>query len=395
MTVADMHGAVPALAFPAAEFAARRDRLLEAMLRERMDAVVLADASNYYYVSGMSCQLVLGLMALVLRSDGRGFWIGRRMEMANVESFIAAAGWSAIARGIADEEDAYAVAGAALASLVRAGARVGFELDVRGPPYNAVATMAAQVPGIDVVNASPLVHGLRAVKTPAELACLARSGEMTARVLRSAIGGIVEGKTDTAVALDVAAAMAEVGSDPLPCVPFVAAGERSALAHATYAGIPIGRGEPITIETGAVHRRYCAPAYRIAMIGRPADAVRRLHDASRDALLAALAGLGPGMTSHQGDRLVRDSLGKSGFLEYFTVRAGYSVGLGFAPSWDEDHIMKLRPDDGRVVRAGMVFHVVPALYRPGAGAICCSNTVEITENGARALVPIEAELQVV
>src|SRR5690606_41375184 len=90
--------------------------------------------------------------------------------------------------------------------------------------------------------------------------------------------------------------MAAEGSDPLPCVPFVTAGPRSALAHSTYANIPIKRGELITVETGAVYKKYCAPTYRIAMIGQPSDDLRRLHDASRDAPLAALAKSVPGTT---------------------------------------------------------------------------------------------------
>lgn len=384
-----------ALPFSPEEFAARRERILAQMQRQKLDAIVLTSAPNYYYAAGLSFQVILGLMSLVLRSDGRGFWIGRRTEMGNVQSFIAAAGWSEIARGIADEEDTFGAAGEALAKLVPAGARVGFELDARTIPYSGIVTMAAAVPGLEIANASPIVEGLRAVKTAAELDALNTSAQMTARVIKGAVSKIVEGQTDTELALNIFAGMAAEGSDPLPCVPFVTAGPRSALAHSTYANIPINRGELITVETGAVYKKYCAPTYRIAMIGQPSDDLRRLHDASRDALLAALEKFGPGITSHEGDRIVRESIERSGYLDYFTVRAAYSIGLGFSPSWDEDHIMKLRPNDDRVVQPGMVFHVVPALYKPGAGAVCCSNTVQITENGAKAMVPVEAELLVV
>ena len=84
-----------------------------------------------------------------------------------------------------------------------------------------------------------------------------------------------------------------------------------------------------------------------------------------------------------------------GQVEWFPVRAGYSIGLGFVPSWDEDHIMKLRPNDNRVLEPGMAFHVVPSLYKPGTGVACCSNSFLITEAGAEPLVPIEAELIIV
>ena len=141
--------------------------------------------------------------------------------------------------------------------------------------------------------------------------------------------------------------------------------------------------------------RYCAPVYRIAMRGEPSAELARFHDASRAGLLAGMEKIGPGLTSHDADRVVREAISEAGYLEYFTVRAGYSVGLGFVPSWDEDHIMKLRPNDTRLLEPGMVFHLVPALYKAGVGAVCCSNTVHVTENGLEALVPIEPELLVV
>jgi Xaa-Pro dipeptidase len=247
-------------------------------------------------------------------------------------------------------------------------------------------------PGISPVNISGLVEAFRAVKSAAEIACLREAGKLTAAVHREMLAKLVEGQTDSELATNCFAALARLGSDPLPMAPLVVAGARSALAHATYANIPIRRGELITQEFGGVVKRYCAPTYRVAMIGQPSAEARRFHDASRDALLAGLDKIGPGMTSHDADRVVRESIQRSGYLDYFTVRAAYSVGLGFVPSWDEDHIMKLRPNDTRIVKPGMVFHLVPALYKPGLGAACCSNTICVTEDGVEALVPIEPEL---
>ena len=131
------------------------------------------------------------------------------------------------------------------------------------------------------------------------------------------------------------------------------------------------------------------------MIGQPSDEARRFHDASLAGLLAGLKGIGPGMTSHDADRTVREAIDRSGYLEYFTVRAAYSVGIGFPPTWDEDYIMKLRPNDQRIVKPGMVFHLVPALYKLGLGAACCSSSIAVNNNGVEVLTPIEPQLFIV
>ncbi|RTM09847.1 MAG: aminopeptidase P family protein [Hyphomicrobiales bacterium] len=380
------------LPFEKEEFAWRRERLLDLMKRADMDALVLSSVSNYYYVSGLATNVPLGVLALVIRSDGRGFWIGRRSEMTNVETFMVASAWSEIARAIADEENTYEVVGQAIAKLMPAGAKVGFELNAASMPANGINTVALHASGIEILNGSGLVESLRVIKSPRELSYLRAAGKMTAAVIRETVTGIVEGQTDSGLASRAFAALARLGSDPQPVSPTIVSGPRSALAHATFSNSPIERGELITIEIGAVVARYCTPAYRIAMLGRPSAELARFHDASRAGLLAALEKIGPGMTSHEADRVVREAITDAGYSEYFTVRAGYSIGLGFVPSWDEDHIMKLRPRDERPLRSGMAFHIVPALYKLGTGAVCCSNSIVITDDGTEALVPVEPEL---
>jgi Xaa-Pro aminopeptidase len=98
------------------------------------------------------------------------------------------------------------------------------------------------------------------------------------------------------------------------------------------------------------------------------------------------------MTSDQGDRVVREAIKKKGLGEYFVVRAAYSIGLAFTAAWGEFHIMSIRPKDPRTLEPGMCFHLVPALYKEGFGAVCCSMPIEITGDGCRSLTSIEPKL---
>ena len=40
----------------------------------------------------------------------------------------------------------------------------------------------------------------------------------------------------------------------------------------------------------------------------------------------------------------------------------------------------------------MTFHLVPALYKAGFGAVCCSLPVVVTETGLQPLLDLEAKL---
>ena len=174
--------------------------------------------------------------------------------------------------------------------------------------------------------------------------------------------------------------------------PFVTTGQRSYLAHSSWAGVPIGRGEIVDTEMAAVVARYNVPTFRVSVIGQPSDELRHFHDASQRGLEAGLANIVPGMTSGEADQVVRSAVGKAGYGDHFVVRAGYSIGLGFGPRWSENHVMSIRPRDPRVLEPGMCFHLVPALYKEGLGAVCCSMPIEITERGCKPLTSIEPKL---
>src|SRR3546814_19442524 len=64
-------------------------------------------------------------------------------------------------------------------------------------------------------------------------------------------------------------------------------------------------------------------------------------------------------------------------------RAGYSVGIGFPPTWMEAEIIALKRDDPTVLQPGMVFHIVPALREAGQFAVGCSETVQIGRASCR------------
>ena len=98
------------------------------------------------------------------------------------------------------------------------------------------------------------------------------------------------------------------------------------------------------------------------------------------------------MTSTEADAIVREPIVKAGYGEYFTVRAAYGIGVGFAPGWGENSVINIRPRDRRRLEPGMCFHVVPALYRQDLGAVCCSMPIHITTTGIERLTAIEPKL---
>jgi Xaa-Pro dipeptidase len=200
---------------------------------------------------------------------------------------------------------------------------------------------------------------------------------------------------DSDLASTLISAAIRHGSEPMSMGPFVTTGQRTFLAHSSWAGVPIERGDLINTEMATVVARYNTPAFRVSVIGQPSAEIQRFHDASRAGLFAGLEGIKPGMSGEEADTVVRSKIEEMGYGEYFVVRAAYGIGLGFPPRWSESQIMQIRQGESRPLRPGMCFHLVPALYKRGFGAVCCSMPIEITEEGCRPLAPLEPELFVI
>src|SRR5262249_34504378 len=146
--------------------------------------------------------------------------------------------------------------------------------------------------------------------------------------------------------------------------PIVRSGPRSGVTHATAKRRAVHPGEPILMEIGAVYQRYCAPLLRTAVVGKPGPQLRHLADVSLAAMDLLLANLAAGRTA--GDVATAAMKALTGLGPEVRMRGyfGYTVGIGFPPSWVERSIEIAEGRDD-VLEAGMTFHLHRVLRVPG------------------------------
>ncbi len=110
----------------------------------------------------------------------------------------------------------------------------------------------------------------------------------------------------------------------------------------------------------------------------------------RSALDALHGFIKPGVTVSDVDLLAREMVQNNHSGAYLITRAGYSIGIAFAPSWDEGHILELKQGDSRVLRPGMTFHLIPWLWAvDGAKTVGLSDTIRVTEDGCESFFDLE------
>ena len=128
-------------------------------------------------------------------------------------------------------------------------------------------------------------------------------------------------------------------------------------------------------------------------MGRPSDSVRRSADTSIAALEAAIAVIRPGATSGEVDAACRRVVTRAGLSAAFVHRTGYSVGVGICPGWGEGSVMDLKDGDPRILKAGMVFHIVPVLFSQPQVSVGFSAMVLVTDTGAEVLLDYSREME--
>jgi len=381
----------PQLPFADTEYAHRIARVRSRMAELDITLLLVTASESQYYLTGFRTGSMHGFLVLALPLEGDAVWVVRKTELSNVDE-LAEVSWVKKGVGVADGSEPVGVLATTLADMGHASARIG--VDRRSRFFHAAfqIELAECLTQSSLVDASGLIEPLRAVKSDAEIQYMRHAGAITCSSLRDGIAALLDGVTDTEIGAVITSSAIRAGSETMVGGPFVTVGERTFMAHSSWVGQSIHAGDIVNTEMACVVSQYNVPCFRVAVIGEPSRELRAFHEASEAGLAAAMKGIEPGMTSHQADALVRKTIAATGMGEYFVVRAAYGIGLAFGPGWGEDDVMSIRPDDPRVIEPGMCFHIVPALYKEGFGAVCCSMPVVVGENTLEPLLDLEPQL---
>lgn len=283
-----------------------------------------------------------------------------------------------------------------LAGLIRdhglGGERIGLECKLTALSVELYRDLGRLLPEMEFVDASEVVFRVRRVKSPAELNYMREAGRFTAQAQRASIEAIAPGRTDNDIARAGYDAMVREGSEYVSIQPIVAVGSRSGWVHTTFKRVAVEVGDVVFLEYGGCYHRYSAPMMRTAVLGKPSRQMMRIAHASSNTVQAVMENIKPGRT---GDDVAQRSRVEFAAVEdevFFQGAYGYSVGIGFPPTWNEGlayiaHGVELE------LEPGMTFHVPITLRVPGVFGVGLSHTIVVTEEGCEVLTPPAPELE--
>jgi Xaa-Pro dipeptidase len=371
------------LHFPPEEFAAREAATLAAMAGAGLDALLIFRQESMYWLTGYDTFGYVHFQCLVLAADGRLALLTRSADrlQARFTSRVEDVRIWRDAGDAAPEQDLKTL----LAELGLAGRRLGVEWDAYGLTAAKGRRLAAALDGFaPLLDASKLVTELRAVKSPAEIACHREAARLADAALDAAVAATRAGAFEGDILAELQGAIYRGGGDDPANEQIIGSGPGALMCRYFTGRRTLGADDLLTLEFAAGWRHHHAALMRTIIVGRPDPRVLAMHEACRGGLLAAEAALRPGAPlsdAFDAHARVMDARG----LGHAKLNAcGYSLGATFAPNW-MDWPMAYA-GQSYAVRPGNVFFLHMILFDEPAGlAMTLARTSLVTEAGPEPL----------
>ena len=398
------------------EGATRRERLADALQRNRLDVLLALTPENAAYLSGRTSVIATlwrlpGLVAVAVNDRGEmavaagdneigGYdgvvasfahplWI-EHLDLRNPGMDLAARVDAARPEGDVsrpaqfDAELMLDAVVAAVGAVVTAGRRVGAELAML--PAWVAERLRQRLPNLEWVEAGAVFDDLRAIKDADEIAHLRLAAELT----ETGIAGARDALQPGLGAIGVSAAYQRAIWDRAASDHrFAALRQVEGLVSVGDGAAPVavGPGQTVKLDMQVDVGGYHSDVGRTYAL-EPTAEQQAVYDALRDALAAVVATLGPGVPMRDVWAVGTERMRAAGFANYSRGHLGHSVGL--AHNYEEPPF--IAADEARPLAPGMVVSVELPYYLLGVGSFQMERMVRIGASGVDVLDRLPFEL---
>lgn len=387
---------------PLSELEERISRLQQAMARKEISAALIYQRADLFYFSGTAQEGYLlvpsrGQPRLLIRK-----YLPRAERESNLEVIEPLTGWEQLRTATLESLPPGAGGGGGLKE------KLGLELDVL--PARLYLRLKKLLPELELVDLSPAIKQIRAIKSPYEIALLRRAATLSAKMFKLARKIIRPGLTELELASRLEAflrsrghqgAIRMRGFNQELFYGHLLAGESGALPSffdgptggpGTNPSYPQGAGyrkllpdEPILVDFVTVLGGYMVDQTRLLWMGNLPRELHRAYLTARE-IIRSLVPLGTAGTDsrilyHRACQLAD----RAGLGDYFMGHdlkinfIGHGVGL------ELDELPVITPAINFTLREGMVFALEPKFIFPGRGAVGIEDTFLVSPAGLESL----------
>jgi Xaa-Pro dipeptidase len=360
----------------------RKKQIQELMRAKGVDAMLIAGAENYYYITGDYRRQA----RMLFHQDAEPTIIvfGPEVEQVRARTWVTdVRGWSSV-----NELMQHFFSAMREHNLRKA--TVGF--DTHAAPGFEVFRFRKLNPEINMVENDEIMSELRMVKSADEITRMKKTARAAEAGMLAATEALIAGATENDVARDAEYALRKAGSERLGFLTFVNSGERSLGLHGFVSHRIIQAGDPVIVDLHPIADLYACDMARTFVCGETTGGIEakpvtaaflRLADAYDKALEGVINAVKPGWKVKEVTQFMAESIKKTEFGNY--VVPGYIHGVGLEA--EEFPHPSHYPQHGEIVlKVGMTVSIGHAvLAAPGVGGYRREDVVHITDDGCEVL----------
>ena len=275
---------------------------------------------------------------------------------------------------IDDERKSHAVFARDIVQKEGEGRKLGIEDDITLAEYRKVVS-ELEGSGIQLVETTGLVNGLRAVKDARELARMKAAQKITDDAFSHIIEFIKPGMTELQVKIELEDFMVRHGSQGVAFESIVACGANGASPHGQAGNRIIEEGHSVVMDYGAKAFGYNADMTRTVFIGSPSDEMRAAYETIRRANETVEATIKAGVIGRDMHELAERILVEGGF----GGKMGHGLGHGLGVDVHELPYLNAMYD--KPLEVGNVVTVEPGIYIAGKFGMRLEDFGVVTSEG--------------
>lgn len=361
------------------EIEARRSKAQAAMERAGLDALVVFNPDNVFYLTSFANMVHERPFVLVLPAKGDPVFVMPRLEEPHVRTrSVGTLNFAPYFEFPAPKGEGW---DAQLKAVLHGHKRLGIE-------YDCPQFVCANLDGRNIV--SEIIEDLRAIKSPWEISRHQYASDMMMHGMNALLEQCKPGVIAMSAYSAASGAMTQKMFTDLPSANIFstklqAGAQPQPITHDphnfTDMFIPFSEGGPHVALSAGMTNGYGAEVERTFFLGHVPEVAKRPFDVMMEARSLAFELAVPGAIMHDVDAAVNKLLRDAGYGDCLLHRTGHGFGV------TAHEAPFLAEGDHREIQSGMVFSIEPGIYLPDIGGFRHSDTVLITDTGNLNMTP--------
>ena len=380
------------------EFKLRVLKVTDQMSEAGLDAVLISDLANLYYLTGrVFCGNIL------LQANGDHTFFLRRPSTLKGDNIICYRKVEEVCETVA--------------ATLKKGSVLGLPFDELS--YSEVLRYQAALPDLRTENASPVMRRARAVKTAVEIHKMEMSGLKQAQVYREIPHLYHEGMTDIEFQIEIERSLRLGGclglfrtsgnqmeifmgnvltgqnADTPSPYDFAMGGE------GMDTSIPVGAnggmilpGHPVMVDMNGNFTGYMTDMTRCYIDGEVPELARKANDLSKAICEAVADRMRPGVEAKALYNLAHDMVKEAEMENYFMGHRHHAGFIGHGVGITINELPVLAPRSRDIIQAFNTVALEPKFVLPGLGAVGVENTYVVQPDGpARCITVLNEDIE--